>query len=49
MLKKTKVPTIIVECGFLSNAKEAENLATDSYQQELANMICNGIIKWLDK
>lgn len=47
LLKKTEVPTIIVECGFLSNAQEAEKLTDETYQNELANAICDGIIKWL--
>lgn len=47
MLKKTEVPTIIVECGFLSNAEEAEKLQTENYQNQVADAICNGIIKWL--
>jgi len=49
MLKKTKVPTIIVECGFLSNMEEAEKLTTDSYQSTMAEAICVGILKWIDK
>lgn len=48
LLKKTEVPTIIVECGFLSNAEEAERLKSDAYQNEVAEAICAGIIKWLD-
>ena len=32
MLKKTEVPTIIVECGFLSNWEEAKKLSTKEYQ-----------------
>lgn len=47
LLKKTEVPTIIVECGFLSNTQEADKLIDETYQKELANAICNGIIKWL--
>lgn len=49
MLKKTEVPTIIVECGFLSNAEEAEKLRTEEYQNKVAEAICAGIIKWLAK
>ena len=49
MLKKSKAPTIIVECGFLSNQEEAEYLVTNEYQEQLANAICSGIVKWLDK
>lgn len=47
MLKKTKVPTVIVECGFLSNAVEEENLNKEDYQDQLAQSICEGIIKSL--
>lgn len=49
MLKNTKVPTIIVECGFLTNPEEAEKLKSEEYQDQLAQAICDGIIKWLDK
>lgn len=49
MLKKTKVPTIIVECGFLSNAQEAEKLVSEEYQEVLAETISGGIIKWLEQ
>lgn len=49
MLKKTKVPIIIVECGFLSNPEEAKKLVLEEYQEKLSATICNGIIKWLDK
>ncbi len=49
MLKNTKVPTIIVECGFLTNPEEAEKLANDEYQDKLAKAVCDGIIKWLEK
>ncbi len=49
LLKRTEVPTIIVECGFLSNAKEAELLNTDEYQQKIAESICGGILEYIDK
>ena len=48
MLKRTEVPTIIVECGFLSNVEEAEKLKNEEYQDKVAEAICAGIIKWLD-
>lgn len=48
MLKKTKVPTVIVECGFLTNPEEAENLSQEEYQDQIAHAICNGVAKWLD-
>jgi N-acetylmuramoyl-L-alanine amidase len=49
MLKYSKVPTIIVECGFLTNPEEAAKLTEEEYQDQLAQAICEGVIKWLDK
>lgn len=49
VLKKSEVPTVIVECGFLSNRKEAELLNTDEYQQRLAEAIASGIVKYLEQ
>ena len=49
MLKKTEVPTIIVECGFLSNWEEAKKLSTKEYQEKVAQVICDGIIHILQK
>ncbi len=48
LLKKTKNPTIIVECGFLSNWEEAELLVTEKYQKKVAKAICNGLMEYLD-
>lgn len=47
MLKNSKVPTIIVECGFLTNPEEAAKLTQEDYQDELAKAICEGVVKWL--
>lgn len=46
MLKKTSYPTVIVECGFLSNPEEAKNLNDPAYQQKIAQAICSGIINY---
>ena len=43
------VPTIIVECGFLSNAEDAENLCNEEYQDKVAEAICDGILKIIGK
>lgn len=43
LLKRTEVPTIIVECGFLSNKEEADKLIAKEYQTELADAIVQGI------
>lgn len=49
LLKKTKSPTVIVECGFLSNQAEAAKLVTDEYQQKVAEAVCKGILGCLEK
>ena len=36
LLKKTKGTIVIVECGFLSNAAEAEKLCDETYQDRVA-------------
>lgn len=49
LLKRTEVPTIIVECGFLSNPEEADKLVTEDYQQQIAEAIAQGITTCLSK
>lgn len=49
LLKKTKNPTVIVECGFLSNNAEAAKLVTVEYQDQVAKAICDGVLKCLEK
>lgn len=47
LLKRTEVPTIIVECGFLSNWEEAQKLIDEEYQQKMAEAVCDGILTCL--
>ena len=49
LLKKSTIPTIIVECGFLSNYAEAEKLKTETYQEQVAFQITMGILKYLNQ
>ena len=49
LLKKTGVPIVIVECGFLSNSAEAEKLCTPEYQQRVAWAIHMGILQYLNE
>ena len=49
ILKNTVSPTVIVECGFLSNPKEAEKLQESSYQEKLAEAIYHGICDFLEE
>jgi N-acetylmuramoyl-L-alanine amidase len=48
MLKNSKCPLVVVECGFLSNRKEAELLCNDSYQDKIAWSIHLGILEYLN-
>ena len=48
LLKRTEVPTIIVECGFLSNPEEAAKLVTPKYQEKLAEAIAEGILACME-
>lgn len=48
MLKKTQIPIVIVECGYLSNNKEAQLLNTDEYQEKMAWAIHLGMINYLN-
>ncbi len=47
LLAYSQAPTVIVECGFLSNASDEEKLNTTEYQEELAKAIVNGIEEYL--
>ena len=49
LLKKTPTPTVIVECGFLSNQSEADLLLTEDYQSKLAHAIYLGILSYLEE
>lgn len=49
LLKKTGIPIVIVECGFLSNRDEAEKLCSPEYQQRVAWAIHMGILEYLNE
>ena len=49
LLKRTKTPTVIVECGFLSNWEEAEKLTETEYQKEIAQVISEGILAYMNQ
>ncbi len=48
LLTRTPTPTVIVECGFLSNPDEAALLVTDTYQQKVAEAIYMGIVSYYE-
>lgn len=43
LLRHVSVPAVIVECGFISNAEEAEMLQDPAYQEKLAAAIASGV------
>ncbi|MDF2609934.1 MAG: putative rane protein [Lachnospiraceae bacterium] len=49
MLKKTEIPIVIVECGFLSNYQEADLLIDEAYQEKLAWSIHLGMMTYINK
>ncbi len=48
ILKDTSVPSVIVECGFLSNPQDAELLMQDAYRQKLAWGIYLGLVRYFN-
>jgi N-acetylmuramoyl-L-alanine amidase len=43
VLRKTRIPAVLVECGFLTNPTEARDSQSSSYRQSLAENIARGI------
>lgn len=49
LLKHSSIPTVIVECGFLSNPQEEQLLLTDEYQRKIAWAIHLGVLQYLNR
>jgi len=49
MLKNIKVPSVIVECGFLSNSEEEKKLQEDEYQSKIAWAIYLGVLDYYER
>lgn len=48
ILKKMEIPSVIIECGFLSNPKEEQLLNNDEYRQKIAWAIYMGITDYFE-
>ena len=48
LLKKSSVPTVIVECGFLSNQGDAQRLTEEDFQKKVAWNIALGILQYIN-
>lgn len=44
VLRETQMPAVLVECGYLSNKREAARCSTPAHRQKLADAIVNGIL-----
>jgi N-acetylmuramoyl-L-alanine amidase len=47
VVRKAKMPSVLVEIGFVSNFEEAQNLLDDGYLMKIAGGIYNGIGKFV--
>lgn len=48
MLRETKAPAILVECGFISNPDQERDLVSPVMQRDIARAIYTGLLKHLD-
>ncbi len=48
VIRTARIPAVLVELGFVSNAEEGRKLATDAYQDTLAAALADGIMEFLD-
>lgn len=49
LFKNTKQPALLIECGFLSNPGDAENLSNPEYQKKVAFTIYRGLVEYLSE
>ncbi len=46
LLYHSKIPSVLVECGFISNYDDLQKLKTDEYRLQLAMLIAEGVKKY---
>lgn len=49
VLRDTKMPAILCECGFMTNIAEAKLLVSDDYRRKVARAICKGVCSYYGK
>lgn len=47
LMNHVDAPTVLVECGFLSNREETARLQQEDYQKTLATVIAAGYLRWM--
>ena len=45
MYSRLKIPGILIECGFLSNPKERQNLLNEEYLDKFSQILTDSLIK----
>ncbi len=49
LLDKLNCPSVLIECGFLSNKEEANLLSSDAYQNRLCTVISSSLLEFSNK
>ncbi|HOP27969.1 MAG TPA: N-acetylmuramoyl-L-alanine amidase [Spirochaetota bacterium] len=49
VLRGALMPAVLIEIGFITHKKEAEQLKKNAYQEKIAEGISNGILKFIDE
>lgn len=48
ILNKSRIPGILIECGFLSNDEDRKNLLDKNYQDKIVDCILKGMIQYFE-
>ena len=48
LLYHSTVPSVLVECGFLSNPEETAKLNDENYRAQMARAVCDGIVNYIN-
>jgi N-acetylmuramoyl-L-alanine amidase len=49
VLVGAKMPSVLIECGFISNRQEAKKLNTNFYRQKIAEGIYKGLKSYINQ
>ncbi len=49
VIRNAECPAVLVECGFLSNRREADRILKEAYRDQLAEGIARGILTYLSR
>lgn len=49
VIENTKMPSVLVEVGFISNQREARKLITEEYQDQLAHALTEAVLEFKEK